>query len=152
MSLNTSTKVYTAWLITGHSEILLAFSFISKSSHAISSVSHRLVVAQLTSRSLQQPAQCAHPTPECAPLRMKRPTAQGEHQHQQQAAHDARGNGQDLGLEQGGHTRGWLVMLAFPVFPMCVDDMTSFRTVSVQECTACQENDYPSQASFLSSV
>lgn len=65
--------------------------------------------------------------------------AQGEHQHQQQAAHDARGNGRDLGPgTRWTHKGGWLVMLAFPVFPMCVDDMTSFRTVSVQECTACQ--------------
>lgn len=51
-------------------------------------------------------------------------------------------------------TRGWLVMLAFPVFPMCVDDMTSFRTVSVQSAQLVKEGRliFPGQVSTFFSI
>lgn len=58
-----------------------------------------------------------------------------------------------LGLEQGGHTRGVGWSCWHFLYFMCVDDMTSFRTVSVQSAQLVKEGaDTPGRFSTFFSI
>ena len=69
---------------------------------------------------------------------------EGHHHHQEEAAHNPRSDGRDLGPGTGCRHRGrsdlWADFMTFarPIFPACTDTLTLFKTEKVDYCAASE--------------